>query len=107
MNQKGILTIGCSIMALVLLSGCVNTDAFSDMSATELPAIITFLKRDDTLIVAYAQKNLGWENIDPLDSSCILPSGEIKAGDKITDCSGEIMLRWIPSNSLLGTWNFS
>jgi len=49
-----------------------------------------------------------WSDIDEVGSgSCDpLPSGNVTVGDKITHCTGIIVLRYIPLNEILGAFEF-
>jgi hypothetical protein len=75
----------------------------------EIPPMIGWLAktRSGYITVTYAPYGLDWSDVDIGDSCCSLPSGPIMSGDTITNCQGIVSLRWIPSNSLLGTWDFS
>ena len=110
------------IIILLIVSTCFgiaitsnntdNSNSMIDIFSIRIFPIITFMKNGDTLIVISASSissttgDLDWSNIDVGDSQCIIPSGTIHAGDVITNCSGVITLRWIPSNTLIGYWNF-
>lgn len=74
----------------------------------EIPPMIGWLAktRSGYITVTYAPYGLDWSDVDIGDSYCTLPSGPIMSGDAITNCQGVVSIRWIPSNSLLGTWDF-
>ena len=76
-------------------------------SPEEETPVISFEKddTDNTLTILTADPNLNWDDIEVLGIAN-KPSGTIEAGDQITDCSGEISLIWMPSNSLYGTWTY-
>ena len=77
------------------------------------PNIIISMSDDyDYLKVISADLALYWSDVQIITeagASCDT-SGLgtfITAGDKITSCSGEISLYWVPSNALIGTWIFT
>jgi len=72
----------------------------------EMPPVIGWMKKSDYLIVTTAPSNVEWSNVDKGDSHCIVPTGIVMSGDKVLNCQGTIILRWNPTNSLLGTWEF-
>lgn len=49
-----------------------------------------------------------WEDIDQIGlGTCDpLPTGNVSAGDVITNCSGIIVLRYIPTNGIIGVYEF-
>jgi hypothetical protein len=52
------------------------------------------------------EDNLKWEEHEICSGSATLPSGPIKEGDIITNCKGNLALRHIPSNTLIGGYDF-
>ncbi len=64
---------------------------------------------DDTLTVASADPgDLLWSDFEitgDCDSSGL--GTNVIAGDTMTDCSGTITIRHIPTNTLIGTWDFN
>ena len=52
------------------------------------------------------EKNLRWEDNEICSGNADLPKGTIKEGDVITNCSGNVALRHIPTNTLLGAYDF-
>ena len=103
---------------LLLISAnlVANTDTnnlnLMSMSEIKIFPLINFIQNKNTLIVTIAELIspttgcLDWSNVDKGDSRCDLPSGFIHAGDIITNCSGTVILRWIPTNTLINFWNF-
>jgi hypothetical protein len=79
-------------------------------SSQETPSI-QFVKDNlaDKLTIASAQpSDLLWSDFvisGTCDSSGL--GTYVVAGDQITGCSGTISLRYIPTNTLLGTWDFA
>jgi len=84
------------------------TYTFTDLEVTPE---ISFTKDEEEnyLIVVKADPiDLNWSDIENVgEGSCNFPTGIIQAGDQITDCFGEITLRWIPANTLLAIFEFS
>src|SRR4030042_6962054 len=62
---------------------------------------IGWLPKTDSVLVTLAPSGLSWSNVDKRDSHCTLPTGTIDGGDYITNCAGNVVLVWIPSNSVL------
>lgn len=62
--------------------------------------------KNNLLIVLSVDLSRYWSDVDKGDSTCDLPTGTIKAGDRISGCSGVVTLMWIPTNESLGTWMF-
>jgi len=49
---------------------------------------------------------LRWEDYEICSGSTVLPVGSIEEGDTITKCKGNVALRHVPSNRLLGGFEF-
>lgn len=52
------------------------------------------------------EDSLKWEDNEICSGNATLPTGEIKEGDVVTNCEGNVALRYIPTNTLLGGYNF-
>ena len=52
--------------------------------------------------------DVSWEDIDEIGSgTCdLLPTGTVTVGDQITNCTGVIVLRYIPTNGIIGIFEF-
>jgi len=106
--DKGIVIFIFFILALsISLSGCIESDSMLSLSLDKIPPIILIDKKDDHLRVLSGNHKLNWSDVKIKSGNCTLPTGYIEAGDKITDCSGLIVLIWVPSNSIIGEWDFS
>ncbi len=71
------------------------------------PALFAMDKSTKTLTVQKIyEDDLKWEQHEICSGSANLPNGPIKEGDKITNCKGNIAIRHIPSNILVGGFNF-
>jgi hypothetical protein len=71
---------------------------------------IAFQKNDEdnSLMVINVEGDLNWNELEQVGSgSCNIPTGTIIAGDKITDCQGEIIIRHIETNTLIVYWEFT
>jgi len=99
----GILII---LMLNISLTGCIEPNSIVSMSPEKFPPIIILMKKQDYLSVITADSGLNWSNVKIKSGNCNLPAGIIEAGDMITNCSGLLVLMWIPSNSLIGEWTF-
>lgn len=47
-----------------------------------------------------------WEGSEICYGDATLPSGSIKEGDVVTNCSGNVALRHMPTNTLIGAYDF-
>ena len=71
------------------------------------PALLAMDKSTRTLTVQKLyDADIKWEDHEICSGSATLPSGVVKKGDTVTNCSGNIALRHVPSNTLLGGFNF-
>ena len=50
--------------------------------------------------------DLSWNDHEICSGSAMIPSGLVRGGDTITNCSGNVALRHIPTNTLMGAYNF-
>ncbi len=71
------------------------------------PALFSMDKSTNTLKVQKIyENNLKWEDHEICSGSAELPRGSIKQGDVVKNCKGNVALRHVPSNTLLGGYNF-
>lgn len=64
---------------------------------------------NNTLAVDYVYpEDVLWGDIDQIGSGTCdpLPTGNVTVGDEITNCLGMIVLRYIPTNEVLGVFEF-
>jgi len=64
---------------------------------------------NNTLVVDYVTpEDILWGDIDQIGSgtSDPLPTGNVTVGDEIANCLGMIVLRYIPTNEVLGVFEF-
>lgn len=52
------------------------------------------------------EDSIKWEDNEVCSGDANLPRGIIKEGDTITNCKGNLSFRHIPSNTLMGCFNF-
>lgn len=52
------------------------------------------------------EKGLKWDETEICSGTCKLPDGEIRPGDTVTNCKGNIALRHVPSNTIMGAYDF-
>lgn len=59
-------------------------------------------------MISVTPNTVPWSDIDQIGSGHCdpLPNGTVLIGDEITNCSGFIVLRYIPSNEILGVFEF-
>jgi hypothetical protein len=93
----------CLFLVIILLGKFEKTDG----KISKLPAILTMDKSTRTLTVQKIYEgDLKWEEHEICSGEAELPTGTIKEGDQVTNCKGNLALRHIPSNTLLGGYNF-
>jgi len=72
-----------------------------------IPAVFSMDKNTKTLTVQRIYDDgLRWNDHEVCSGNAILPDGVIKEGDIVKDCEGNVALRHVPSNTLLGGFNF-
>ena len=93
----------CLFLAIILLGKLDKTEEKS----TKPPALFSMDKNTKTLTVQKIYEDgLKWNEHEICSGDATLPSGEIKEGDKITDCNGNLALRHVPTNTLFGAFDF-
>ena len=71
------------------------------------PAIFTMDKSTRTLTVQKIyEDNVKWDEHEICSGNASLPTGSIREGDVVTNCKGNVALRHVPSNTLLGGFDF-
>jgi len=71
------------------------------------PAVFSMDKNTKTLKVQKLYEDgLKWDEHEVCSGMASLPSGPIKEGDVVTGCKGNVALRHVPSNTLVGGFNF-
>ena len=93
----------CLFLVIILLGKFEKKEG----KMSKLPAILTMDKSTRTLTVQKIYEgDIKWEEHEICSGEANLPTGAIKEGDKVTNCKGNLALRHIPSNTLLGGFNF-
>lgn len=104
----GLLVAGIALSLIIVILAIYYFSGHMEGSA-ESPTI-SFIKDDiqNTLTVTSADSNVLWSDID-IQGQCNTSrlSEYVAAGDVITECNGEIRVIHIPSNAILGIFNFS
>jgi hypothetical protein len=94
----------CLFLVLILVG---KFDKKEEKTIPKPPAIFAMDKNTKTLTVQKIyEDNLKWEEHEVCSGSATLPRGTINEGDKITHCRGNVALRHVPSNTLLGGFDF-
>lgn len=59
-------------------------------------------------VISVTPEDTFWDDIDQIGSGTCdpLPTGNVSAGDVITNCSGIIVLRYIPTSGVIGVYEF-
>lgn len=73
--------------------------SLSDDAPTAAPSV-TFHKDGDKLVVVSGPVGLEWAEFDVTGCASV-PTGAFEAGDKAEGCSGDVVVRHVPSNSLV------
>jgi len=91
----------CLFLTIIILG------YFDKEEKNENPISFSMDKNTKTLTVQKIYENgLKWEDNEICSGEAKLPTGQIKQGDKISNCKGNVALRHIPTNKLLGGYNF-
>lgn len=85
------ITVAMAAIVMVLVSGITDNDA-------EAPNIV-FSKSSDSLTVQRADLGLDWDDFSV--QGCTAPTGNVTAGDKLTSCTGQVTVTYVPGNVLL------
>jgi hypothetical protein len=94
----------CLFLVFILIG---RFDKKEKKKITKPPTLLSMDKNTRTLTVQKIYENdLKWEEHEICSGTATLPSGPIKEGDTIKDCKGNIALRYIPTNTLLGGYDF-
>jgi len=73
----------------------------------KFPAVFTMNKATKTLTVQKLyDSNINWEKTEVCSGNATLPTGGMEEGDVVTNCSGNVALRHIPTNTLFGGYDF-
>ena len=94
----------CLFLIYILLG---RFDKKEEKKVPKPPALFSMDKNTKTLTVQKLFKNdLKWEEHEICSGNAKLPSGPVKEGDVVTDCKGNLAIRHIPSNKLVGGFDF-
>ena len=94
----------CLILILIVVG---RFEKEENNIAAKTPAIFSMDNSKKTLKVQKIYENdLKWEDHEVCSGDAKLPTGIVKEGDEITGCKGNIAIRHIPTNTLLGGYNF-
>ena len=97
--------IFCLFLVLILV-GKLDKNEEKERSHRP-PAIFSMDKTTNTLKVQKLYENgLKWDEHEVCSGSANLPTGEIKEGDVVEGCQGNVALRHVPSNTLIGGFDF-
>lgn len=118
MSRKAQLTLGLLVLLMLFIVTAsalpkITNPGNSFNFGIKAPALPEYQPypgwniRDNSIMVTHCQKGFYWSDINKGDSICTLPSGQIKAGDMITNCQGQVILTHIPSNSVIFTHYFT
>jgi len=94
----------CLFLVIILTS---KYDKKEEKIIPKPPAVFSMDKNTKTLTVQKIYEDtLKWEEHEICSGDATLPSGSIKEGDVVKNCKGNVALRHIPSNTLIGGFNF-
>ena len=95
----------CLFLVFILLGRFDKKD--EEKEDANLPAIFSMDKNTRTLKVQKIyDENARWEDHEICAGQAELPSGEMKEGDVVSNCKGNLALRHVPTNTLLGGFDF-
>jgi hypothetical protein len=93
----------CLALAIILAGGYDKKKEESLKS----PAVFLMDKNTRTLKVQKIyDENLKWDEHELCSGTANLPTGFMKEGDVVKNCKGNIALRHVPSNKLIGGFDF-
>ena len=94
----------CLFLALLLLG---HLDGNNEKKTVKIPVSFSIDVVNKTLTVQkiYDGK-FKWDDNEVCSGNAHLPSGMMKKGDMMTNCTGNIALRHIPTNTLIGAYDF-
>jgi len=94
----------CLFLIFILLG---RFEKKEEKKVTKPPTIFDIDKNTKTLTVQKIYEDgIKWEDHEICSGFATLPTGQIKEGDKVINCEGNLALRHIPSNTLLGGFDF-
>jgi len=94
----------CLFLIYIILG---RFDKKEEKKVPKPPALFSMDKNTKTLTVQKLFKNdLKWEEHEICSGTAELPSGPVKEGDVVTNCKGNLAIRHIPSNKLVGGFDF-
>ena len=85
------------------------TVVYGDIPPDTPEIIFAMDLENNTLTVVYVNPDdVLWSDLDQIGSGTCdpLPTGNVTVGDMITNCSGTIVLRYIPTNEVIGVFEF-
>ena len=94
----------CLILIFILLG---RFDKKEKKKTPKPPTIFAMDKNTRTLTVQKIyEEGLRWEDNEVCSGEAILPLGYVNVGDVVSNCSGNVALRHIPTNTLFGAFDF-
>lgn len=94
----------CLFLAVLLLGFFDKSD---ERGEVKVPFSFSMDKNTRTLTVQNIYENdLNWIENEICSGDARLPSGTIKEGDVVTSCRGNVALRHMPTNTLMGAYDF-
>ncbi|MBU0496493.1 MAG: hypothetical protein KKG04_00875 [Candidatus Thermoplasmatota archaeon] len=101
--QFFIMGLFCLFLALIIFEKKTKTSMVDHALAR-----LTMDKTQRSLVVQkLCQDGLKWDDYEVCSGQALLPSGPVAEGDIIWNCLGNVALRHVPTNSLLGAFDFS
>jgi len=94
----------CLFLIFVLIG---KFDQKEEATLRKPPAVLAMDKSTRTLKVQKIyDENVKWNEHEICSGNASLPSGVIKEGDVVTNCKGNVAIRHVPSNTLIGGFDF-
>lgn len=94
----------CLILVFILTS---KYDKKEEKNIQKPKAVFSMDKNNKTLTVQKIyEDSLKWDEHEICSGNATLPFGLLKEGDVVKNCKGNVALRHIPSNTLIGGFDF-
>lgn len=96
----------CLFLIFILIGRFDKKEEEEEINPKQL-AVFAMDKSSKTLTVQKIyEDNIKWNEHEVCSGDASLPSGVLKEGDVVINCKGNVALRHIPSNTLLGGFDF-
>jgi len=88
---------------VIFMSGAMTLEKFDGYSSTPLIEFDVDSANSSLIVSRINQTDIYWSDFEIIGNATT-PSGKIDVGDTITNCTGNILIRHISSNTFQGVW---